>query len=158
MAAPKGNTYWKSRKDISDDGKKLSIDELIEKTQEYFQHVEDNPLMKVEIVICKGVPKQVKAPKMRPFTLTGLYAYLGITNRTWSNWKGDVRYSNILVRIENIIYVQQFEGAAVGFFNPVIISRKLSLTDKKDVTSGGKPISTKGEVILPNGKSLDDYI
>lgn len=158
MAAPKGNQFWKSRRDLGCDGKKLSIDELLDKAQEYIDYCLSNPLKEVKAISYGGKCELVEVPKMRPFTLKGLYAHLGITNRTWSNWKEDPEYWKVIDRVENLIYVQQFEGAAAGLFNANIIARKLGLTDKKDVTSGGKPISTKEEVVLPEGKTLDDYV
>lgn len=39
----------------------------------------------------------------------------------------------VTTRIDEIIYKQKFEGAAVGAFNANIIARDLGLADKKDV-------------------------
>jgi hypothetical protein len=39
-------------------------------------------------------------------------------------------FSQVITRIEKIIYNQKFTGAASGFLNPNIIARDLGLTDK----------------------------
>jgi hypothetical protein len=49
-------------------------------------------------------------------------------------------FLQIITRIEDIIYSQKFEGAAVGQFNSNIIARDLKLSDQTDITSGGEQI------------------
>ena len=47
----------------------------------------------------------------------------------------------IIHKIEEIIYNQKFEGAAVGIFNSNIIARDLGLSDKKDIDHRGSLIT-----------------
>lgn len=51
-------------------------------------------------------------------------------------------FSAVINKIEEIIYQQKFEGAAVGLFNSNIIARDLGLRDKQDLTSNGEQIAT----------------
>ena len=69
-----------------------------------------------------------------PFTITGLYLFLGVCKQTWHNYKKNVDYVDVTTHAENIIYTQKFEGAATGFFKESIISKDLGLTDKREVT------------------------
>ncbi len=41
-----------------------------------------------------------------------------------------VEFSEVITRVEQIIYIQKFEGATVNAFNANIISRELGLADK----------------------------
>ncbi|MFC0183379.1 terminase small subunit [Pseudarcicella hirudinis] len=42
-------------------------------------------------------------------------------------------FLEVITRIEEIVYVQKFEGAAVGAFNANIIARDLGLADKQNI-------------------------
>jgi hypothetical protein len=44
-------------------------------------------------------------------------------------------FSQIIARIENVIYSQKFTAAAAGLLNANIIARELGLADKQDVTN-----------------------
>ena len=47
-------------------------------------------------------------------------------------------FSEIVSRIENVIFQQKFERAATGFYNPSIIAKDLGLSDKKQVDISGR--------------------
>lgn len=131
MAAPTENEFWRLRKDLSEDGKKLSVEQVYEKAQEYIDYCRNNPLISIDF---RGKDAQeVKVPKMRAMTLQGLWHHLGITNQTWLNWKKDPKYLEVITHVENMFYFQKFEGAAAGMLNPNIIARDLGLVDKKQV-------------------------
>ena len=50
-------------------------------------------------------------------------------------------FSSVITRIEQTIYAQKFEGAAVGSFNANIIARDLGLKDKSELTGkDGAPL------------------
>jgi hypothetical protein len=131
MAAPTENEFWRLRKDLSEDGKKLSVEQVYEKAQEYIDYCRNNPLISVDF---RGKDiQEVAIPKMRAMTLNGLWIHLGIGSSTWSDWKNDPKYSEVITHVENMFYVQKFEGAAAGMLNPNIIARDLGLVDKKQV-------------------------
>ena len=140
MGAPTENQFWRLRKDMTEDGRKLSVEQVADKAQEYIDYCRENPLIEIDF---KGKDAdRVELPKMRAMTLTGLYVHLGITSETWCQWRKDKKYSDIITRIENIFYTQKFEGAAAGFLNPNIIARDLGLVDKqeKEVTKVKKKV------------------
>jgi len=152
MAAPRGNSFWKLRSKHGRD-KLFATPELMwDAACEYFQWCEDNPWEKVETTI-KGENIDIKTtPTERPFTLHGLCLYLDCNTKYFNNFKkqlpeGDKDFSYIITRIEETIYKQKFEGAAVGAFSANIIARDLGLADAKDHRSGDGSMSPKTNII-----------
>lgn len=131
MAAPKGNQFWK----MGHPGKPKVFKtpaELWDAACEYFQWVEDNPLIEVKAF---GTGLKMNVPHLRPFTTAGLCIFLNIDRQTFHNYGNDPNYKeyfDIYNRISQVIYNQKFEGAASGFLNPVIIARDLGLSEKID--------------------------
>jgi hypothetical protein len=146
MAAPKGNSFWKLRSKHGREKIFSSPDVLWEAACEYFEWCEQHPLMEVEQA--KGTAKPVKdkrtgklvfppnlteLPKMRAFTWQGLELFLDIDSLRDYKTKEEYKdFSQVVTRIEKIIYTQKFTGAAAGFLNPNIIARDLGLAEKKD--------------------------
>lgn len=138
MGAPKGNQFWKLRSKHGRDRLFATADLLLQAAFEYFEWCENNPWTKTETTIGKNRNDIKTTPVERPFTLTGLCLYLGCNTKYFSDFKqalkeNDKDFSEVVTRIEQIIYTQKFEGAAVGAFNPNIIARDLGLADKQDL-------------------------
>ena len=102
----------------------------------------------------------IEVPIKRPYTLHGLCIFMGVNTKYFNDLKDslrerpDINYSEVITRIEEIIYCNKFEGAVAGFFNANIIARDLGLTDKKDLTTAGDkinaiPSSIQVEVVMP---------
>jgi hypothetical protein len=157
MSAPLGNQFWKLRSKHGRD-KLFETPELMwEAACEYFQWCHDNPWYKREQVKMPGKgytdsegeyhpPELItEIPTERPLTLTGLCLYLDCNSAYFRQFKTTCSndFSTIISRIEDTIYTQKFEGAAVGTFNANIIARDLGLHDKvdTDITSGGVPFN-----------------
>jgi hypothetical protein len=73
---------------------------------------------------------------------------LDVSHNFWTEFKKRLKETDkdflvVTARIEQIIYTQKFEGAAVGIFNANIISRDLGLIDKSDLTSKGEKIEPR---------------
>lgn len=134
-----GNNAWKSRSSHGRRPKFESPEVLESACEEYFQWVNDNPLMTVELVKFQGVGIQHQVPKMRAMTIGGLCLFLDIDFKTWINYKVKPDFIHVATRAEQIIYHQKFEGAAGDLLNPNIIARELGLRDtSKHVTDDGK--------------------
>lgn len=153
MAAPIGNQFWKLAGDKIGRKKAFETPEILwEMACEYFEWCDNNPLETVEYNGKDAL--QCIVPKMRAYTWTGLEYYLDIHSlrdyKTNENYK---EFSQVITRIEKIIYTQKFEGAAAGLLNANIIARDLGLRDKSDVTTDGKEI--KGGTIIWGGKEIN---
>jgi hypothetical protein len=152
MGAPKGNQFWKQR---SRHGRNVIFktpEALFQVASEYFEWCDKHPLHRYEAV--KGgdlAGTTVKVPISRPYTLAGMLIYMGTGEEYWRDFKKSKTakkgFSGVIEQIEQIIYTQKFEGAAVGLFKENIIARDLGIADKKEHTGGnGGPIKVQNEI------------
>lgn len=147
MGAPVGNEYYKLRSKDGRDRIYSRPEELLEQANEYFEWVQNNPMIEVDF---RGKDAdQVHLPKMRPFSLEGLCNYVDIALNTFKEYEKRKDFLPVTTRIRQIIDMQQFEGASAGFLNANIIARKLGLTDKQDHTH-----NVEGQVFKINGQEI----
>lgn len=132
MAAPLGNQFWKARTKHGRDKLFASADVLWEACCEYFQWVEDHPLIEMKPFAYQGEVKQEPVPKMRAMTIDGLCLFLDVDVRTWANWRNDEDFIPVVTRAESVIRSQKFAGAAADLLNANIIARDLGLADKAE--------------------------
>lgn len=141
MSAPSGNKFWLQR---SSHGRKpifASPDDLWSAACEYFEWVEENPLIETKLFSYEGEIVEGEIPKMRAMTIQALCFFIGISRQGWSEYKAKQDFSYIVEEIEAVIFSQKFEGASGGFLNASIISRELGLADKQDITTNGQSIN-----------------
>jgi hypothetical protein len=142
MSAPKGNQFWKLRSKHGRDKLFATPELLLEAAYEYFEWCVEHPWIKTESTTginkndCKEIPTE------RPFTLTGFCLYCDASSTYWKEFKSNCQETSkdflpVINRIEEIIYTQKFEGAAVGAFNANIIARDLGLKDSTETTHKG---------------------
>lgn len=133
MAAPLGNQFWKAR---SKHGRGKIFEEpaiLEEACYEYFQWVEDNPLIEMKAFAYQGAVIQEPVAKMRAMTLNGLCLFLGISEEAWRQYRERNDFIGVVSQCEKYIYEQKFTGAAADLLNASIISRDLGLMDKSQL-------------------------
>ena len=142
MAAPEKNNFWTLRSKHGRDKIFETPQNLLDAVSEYFAWADNNPWHKNEAI--KGGDKAgeiVQVPTQRPYTLKALCHFLDIDFNTWLLYKEREEFKQVVSRIDDFIYNQKFEGAAVGAFNANIIARDLGLVDKKDTTSDGESLN-----------------
>jgi len=142
----KGNKFWLART-------KVGREKIFENTEilwsvacEYFDWVDNNPLLEEKLFSYRGGVTRETVHKIRAMTIESLCLYLGIGKSTWSDYKQRDDFSAIVVQIENVIRSQKFAGAAADLLNANIIARDLGLKDKTDVTSNDEPIKNEWHI------------
>ncbi len=126
-----GNQYWRIRNTSGTPKIFSTPQELAEAANEYFEFIEQNPFKEQDF---RGKDAtQVSINRMRPMTIEGLCNTLEINRQTFYNYEKNPDFFDICSRIRQIIETQQFEGAAAGFLNANIISRKLGLSEKQEL-------------------------
>jgi len=126
-----GNQYWRIRNTSGQPRVFKSPQELADGSNEYFEFIEKNPFKEQDF---RGKDAyEVSINRMRPMTIEGLCNTLEISRQTFYNYEKDPDYFDICTRIRQIIETQQFEGAASGFLNANIISRKLGLSERQEL-------------------------
>ena len=138
MAATLGNQFWKARTKHGRDKLFASPEALWEACCEYFQWVEDNPLIEMKPFAYQGVVIQEPVPKMRAMTIDGLCFFLDIDVKTWHNWRNQEDFFQVVQKAENVIRSQKFAGAAADLLNANIIARDLGLRDNVSQELTGK--------------------
>ena len=137
LAAPSGNKFWLQR---SSHGRKpifATPDDMWDAACEYFEWVEANPLKETKAFHFQGTVVMDEVPKMRAMTMMGLCFYLDIGTSTFHDYKQNEDFSEVIAKIEQVIFTQKFEGAAADLLNANIISRELGLADKQEVKHSG---------------------
>jgi hypothetical protein len=108
---------------------------------DYFKWVDGNPdyeikPMSVTLGGNQGSEIQmIKVPKKQPYTIRELCVFIGVSPGYFKEFKNKKRdgwetWGPAIRAIENIVFSQQFNGAASGFFNANIIVRALHLVEK----------------------------
>ncbi len=108
--------------------------ELWDSAADYFQWCEENQLSELKPFAYQGCITDAIVPKMRAYTLAGLWLHSGLSKSSWYDYKAKPEYSEVCAQIEAIIYEQKFTGAAADLLNPAIIARDLGLADKTEIT------------------------
>lgn len=144
MAAPEGNQFWKLRAKHGREKLFASPELLREAAYEYFGHCDDHPWLKKEAIKSGDMAGEtMDVPTAKPYTLTGFLVYIGASKNFWNEFKkaNHKDFLGVIEEIENVMYTQKFEGAAVGAFNANIIARDLGLAEKNEHTGkDGEPL------------------
>ncbi|WJR67244.1 DNA-packaging protein [Neorhizobium sp. CSC1952] len=128
-----GNRFWEARSSHGAKPKFENGDDLWSACCEYFEWIECNPLYEDKVTSFQGINTHEPIAKMRAMTLQGLCLFIDIDFSTWVEWKKNRSdLSNIISRVEAVIYQQKFAGAAADLLNPNIIARDLGLADKQE--------------------------
>jgi hypothetical protein len=115
---------------MSEDGKKLSIEELIKGATEYVERCVTEKLYEIDFIGKDAT--EIERPKMIVMSIFGLCHHLGIAKSTWDNWKKDKKYLAVLSRIETTMTAYNIEGASAGFLQQNIIARIEGIKDKNE--------------------------
>ena len=117
-----------------------SAEDLWQHFTDYVSHSYETPLVEARLFSSKDGLRHGTVDKMRPLTIEAFCNFLGVTPATWRKWKkeavnDDEYFHEVMDLVDQNINDQMFQGAAADFFNASIISRKLGLVDKTEVTS-----------------------
>lgn len=138
MGAPLGNEYWRQRADLSKDGRKLSVEQVKTKLQEYIERCFTDKLYEPDWVGKDS--REVQRPRMIVMSIYGACAYLAISIQTWYDWKADKKYIEVLSRAENVFKSYNLEGASAGMLKENLVARIEGLKENQDHTTNGKDI------------------
>lgn len=136
-----GNQWWKLRSKHGRDAIFANATKLEEACIEYFEWVEENPLLEERIFSTKNGISRGYVEKMRAMTIGGLCIFLDINQDTWCTWrkKKENGFSEVIKWADEIIRTQKFTGAAANMLNANIIARDLGLKEASDVSLKTEP-------------------
>ncbi|MES2382455.1 MAG: terminase small subunit [Bacteroidota bacterium] len=142
MAATKGNKWWMLRAKHGRDKLFKTSDLLWDAALEYFNHTDSRKWTKKDWVGKDA--HEVERETETPYTISGLCLYLDCSRSFFAEFKKALNEKNdkeskdfllVITRIENIIFTQKIEGAAVGAFNANIVAMELGLKQQTETTT-----------------------
>jgi hypothetical protein len=101
----------------------------------YFEYCKNNPIKTEQPNFRNG--GAIELDKPRAMSIEGFCTYLGIPLSKWKRYATDKRFEHlheVCEYVEQVIYAQLFELAAVRELDSAIIIRKLGLAEKKEET------------------------
>lgn len=105
--------------------------ELAEHFVDYIEWNNKNPLKKAQLIQKLG--ETVDVPVGRPLTIKRFCSFLGIASSTYHKYREKPTHKPIIEIIDDVIYTDKYEGAAVNLYNTQIIMRDLGLGDNVSV-------------------------
>lgn len=87
MSAPKGNQFWKLRNKHGRSKRFASPEQLWEAACEYFAYCDRTPWKAIKNKTKGEIKEKEESPTQRPYSLTGLMAYLDVSKSFWNDFK-----------------------------------------------------------------------
>lgn len=158
MAAPKGNSFWKSRSKHGRDKLFNTPEELLNAATEYFEYCDNNPWIQRKITETDKGVIVTETPTQKPYSLSGFRHFVGASDSWLREFKKTCSndFLRVIEEIESFINNQQWEGATVGAFNANIIARTLGLKDYQDHTTQGEKITRINRIIIKSNNKQND--
>lgn len=131
-----GNKQWERRSGVGRPMLFSSPTLLWEEALAYFKDCDDNPI-EIEDWVGKDAVS-VTRKKPLPYTLGGFCIWVGASRNWWKEFRSareadkDEDFLAIIARIDEIIFTQQYNGAAGGLYQQNIVARALGLVEKSD--------------------------
>jgi hypothetical protein len=136
-----GNQLWRRQPRPNVPLRYKTAQDLYDACMEYFDWVEDNPLLEEKAFHYQGEIIKDSVAKKRMPTISGLIVFLGICNDTWYSYAKRPAHSKIVNWVNDVIYDWRLSGGAAGLFDPGIVTRILGLAEKRDMTSSDGTMS-----------------
>ena len=122
--------FWKARTTMGRVEVFQSPVNLMEAAQQYFDWVDENPLLEEKPFMFQGEIIVHQKEKPRAMTLNSIQLFLDCSHEAWLTARKDENLKQVIANIERIIFDYKLIGAAGDLFNANIISRDLGLMDK----------------------------
>lgn len=131
-----GNSQWERRSPLGRPLLFSSPDLLWQAAVEYFQDCDANPIETEDWVGKDAISVTRKKPL--PYSLGGFCLWVGASRNWFKEFRAartaekDEEFLAVITRIEETIFIQQYNGAAGGVYQQNIVSRALGLVEKTD--------------------------
>ena len=125
-----GNQLWKLRARSGLRKRFEDPQQLVELAAQYLEWTDTTPL-KEEKVFGTGLRAEIS--KMRAPTIAGFSDFLGISSRTWRDYRAREEFKEVVDCIEQAMTSRKLEGAAAGLLAGNIVARDIGLADRTKV-------------------------
>lgn len=117
---------------------KFTPEELQTKINQYFTQCKEDPIIKYDVIKTgERAGETLEIPITRPYMLTGLCLYIGITPETFYQYLNE-NYSNkriteIATRANLIIKDNQVSGATAKIYDQTLVARMQGINERSEV-------------------------
>lgn len=127
---------------------------------DYFQWAEQTPIRADKKAVSQGEVIDVSENRKRAFTQTGLCTFIGLDTETFRKYgtgeNGAGKFKEVVALIKQVIYEDQFTGAAAEVLNPNIIARALGLYEKVENTNLNYTVQMSKDEIKAVSEELEN--
>ncbi len=136
-----GNTEWMRRHNPGRPKIYSTADELWTACLEYIDWVMANPRPGQHIFSFQGETHTGTVDMPRAMIQQELCRFLGITVKTWGEYGKKTDLSHITDAVNDIMFTENFQWAAIGVLKENLIARKLGLKDARELSGpDGGPV------------------
>lgn len=172
---PKGNQLWQLRTLVGRD--KLFADgaTLWAEACQYFAWCDANPWVRPELVKYQGEAEQWDVPLGRPYSMSGLCVYLGVSPSYLGNSRAhlrekvekgraseaDVSIIECIDSIEQVVRTQNIEGAILNVYNANFTARMHGIADTVNNNGSGEAVirvTVRDQATADNMDKLEDML
>lgn len=120
-----------------------TAEELWEVFGEYLKFLENNPIEAVKMFTNDGTARTAVEPRPRMPTFDGLYAFLGVSKRTFQRWSDPTASEfreelvPVMEAMRSIIRDIKFTAASAGVAHAGLMMRDLELGDRMTINNEG---------------------
>lgn len=139
----KGNQWWKNRATSGRNAIFTDPEILRKSIQEYFEITNERTDWYGQNWVGKDGDEVIVKKKV-PFSLKGLYVFLGVSSHYFSEFKksqtflANPEFLEVYTWAEDVIQTQQVDGGMLGYYNASLTARLNGLTEKQDVNLNGE--------------------
>lgn len=162
-----GRQFWKLRTKHGKDKIFGDADVLMEEAYKYFDWCDRHPWERVELVKYQGYASEAEVPLGRPYTMDGLTYYLGVSGGYFRAAKANLRNKieankadesevdllETIELIEQMVRMQNIEGAALGVFSANLVARIHAIAENVNQNNTGDAVL---RVTVRDQKTADD--
>lgn len=137
-----GNKFWRRYPILGRPRAFENPEDMLAKCMEYFDWVDDNPLMEAKVF---GTGFKANVDKARPMSQGALCIHIGVSKRSYHVYLARPEFQELMADVQNVIDTYNFEIAVAGLANANIIARQLGLYEK--VLHGNDPENPMPEAV-----------
>lgn len=136
MKFQKNNTWWKESKTFGKKKKFETPEDLWEAAEEYFEWVEENPILEEKVFVSQGEVTRVDVKHPRAMLVGSMERFIGVSHGCWIKYTQREEFEEVCERIKSVIFQQKFEYGCADMLNPNLVARELGLMEKREIISG----------------------
>lgn len=111
--------------------RKFNNETLLQAFRDYIaNHESKPPIVETKPHVIEGQIVYSKSIKHRTITFQSFANFIGMARTNFDKWRNSEDLGEAMEYIDNFMFASNFELAAAGLLNPVLVSRYLGISEK----------------------------